>query len=157
MQRWLRRLRGAVGMGFAWGAAWSVAGIVLAILTRFRADAPFPLIFGMLGFLAGFIFSGFLAWTERRRRFDQMSLPRFAAWGAAGGLLLAAAFARAASLGMGDALVIVPTFALASAACASGTLAMARRAVARESLEHAAGAADSRITRGTSSSTPTRR
>jgi hypothetical protein len=132
MRKLLRRIRGAIGMGFTWGAAWSVAGFVLAVLTRFQADAPFPLIFGVLGFIAGVLFSAFLALTEGRRSFDQMSLPRFAAWGAIGGLLLAALFAPAASLGWGDVLLIVPTFALASAACASGSLALARRAVSRE-------------------------
>lgn len=38
----------------------------------------------------------------------------------------------AASLGWGDVLAIVPTFALASAVCASGSLAVAGRAVSRE-------------------------
>ena len=135
MGKWLRRIRGAIGMGFTWGAAWSAAGFVLAVATGFKADAPFPLIFGVLGFSAGVVFSAFLALTEGRRRFDQMSLPRFAAWGAIGGLLLAALFARAASLGWGDVLAIAPTFALASAVCASGSLAVARRAASRELLD----------------------
>lgn len=132
MQNLLRRIRGAIGMGIAWGAAWSVAGFVLAVLTGFKADAPFPLVFGVLGFAAGVIFSAFLALTGGRRRFDQMSLGRFAASGAFGGLLLSALFAKAASLGWGDVLAIAPTFALASAVCASGSLAVARRAVGRE-------------------------
>jgi hypothetical protein len=132
MRKWLRRIRGAIGMGFTWGAAWSGAGIVLAVVTGFKADAPFPLVFGVLGFIAGVIFSAFLALTEGRRRFDQMSLPRFAGWGATGGLVLSAVFAKAASLGWGDVLAIAPTFALACAVCASASLAMARRAVRRE-------------------------
>jgi hypothetical protein len=132
VRKWLQRIRGAIGMGFTWGAAWSGAGIALAVVTGFEADAPFPLIFGVLGFFAGVIFSAFLALTEGRRRFDQMSLPRFAAWGALGGLLLSALFAKAASLGWGDVLAIAPTFALASAVCASGSLAVARRALSRD-------------------------
>ena len=132
MRQWMRRIRGAIGMGFTWGAAWSAAGVVLAVVTGFEADAPFPLVFGVLGFLAGVTFSAFLALSEGRRRFDQMALPRFAASGALGGLLLSALFARAASLGWGDVLVIAPTFALASAVCASGSLAVARRAARRE-------------------------
>ena len=128
MGKWLRRIRGAIGMGFIWGAAWAGAGFVLAVVTGFKADAPFPLIFGVLGFVAGVIFSAFLALTEGRRRFDQMSLPRFAAWGATGGIVLSAVFAKAASLDWGDVLAIVPTFAIASAFCASGSLALARRA-----------------------------
>lgn len=119
-------------MGFTWGAAWAGAGIVLAVLTRFQADAPFPLVFGVLGFLAGVTFSVFLALTEGRRRFDQMSLTRFALWGASGGLLLSALFAKAASPGWGDVLVVAPTFTLASAVCASGSLALARKSGGRE-------------------------
>ena len=127
--KWMRRIRGAIGMGFTWGAAWAGAGIALAVVTRFQADAPFPLVFGVLGFFAGVVFSGLLALTEGRRRWDQMSLPRFAGWGALGGLLLAAVFAKAASLGWADVLVVAPTFAAACAVCASGSLAVARRAV----------------------------
>lgn len=130
MRKWLRRLRGAIGMGFTWGAAWAVAGIVAAVVYP-EADAPFPLVFGVLGFFAGVTFAVFLALTEGRRRFDQMSLPRFAAWGATGGLLFSALFARAASLSWGDLMAVAPTFALASALCASGSLALARRAVSR--------------------------
>lgn len=132
MRTWLQRIRGAIGMGVTWGAVWAAAGFVLAVVTRYQADAPFPLIFGLLGFVAGIIFSMFLALTAGRRRCDQMSLPRFAGWGAAGGILLAAIFAKAASLDWGDVLTIVPMFAAASAACASGSLALARRAVRRE-------------------------
>jgi hypothetical protein len=134
MRKWLQRLRGAIGMGVTWGVAWSAAGFVLAVVTRFKADAPFPLIFGVLGFAAGVIFSAVLALSHGRRGFDQMSLPRFAGWGAAGGLLLSAVFANAASLGWGDVLMIAPTFALASAVCASGSLAVARRALGRDLL-----------------------
>jgi peptidoglycan/LPS O-acetylase OafA/YrhL len=132
MRKSLRRIRGAIGMGLTWGAAWCGVGIMLAVATRFKADAPFPLIFGVLGFIAGMIFSAILALTEGRRRFDQMSLPRFAVWGATGGLLLSAVFAKAASLGWGDVLAIAPTFAVACAVCASGSLAVARRAEPRE-------------------------
>jgi hypothetical protein len=112
MGKWLRRIRGAIGMGLTWGAAWGGAGFVLAVVTGFKSDAPFPLIFGALGFIAGVIFSAFLALTEGRRRFDQMSLPRFAAWGATGGLVLSAVFAKAASLEWGDVLLIAPRLPL---------------------------------------------
>ena len=132
MRTWLRRIRGAIGMGLTWGAAWALVGSVPRWVFGFNADAPFPLIFGVLGFAAGVIFSVFLALTQGRRRFEQMSLPRFAGWGAMGGLLLSALFAKAASLGWRDVLAIAPTFALACAVCASGSLAVARRAARRE-------------------------
>jgi hypothetical protein len=132
MRKWLRRIRGATGMGFTWAAAWFAAGLVPRWVFGFNADVPFPLVFGVLGFIAGVIFSGLLMLTEGRRGFDQMSLPRFAAWGAVGGVLLSAIFTRAASLGWADALAIAPTFAVACAICASGSLALARRAGMRE-------------------------
>ena len=132
MQGWLRRVRGAIGMGVAWGAAWSAVGAVPRWVFGFNADAPFPLIFGVLGFVAGVTFAAILMVAERRRAFDRMSLTRFAAWGAVGGLLLSAVFTRVASLGAADVLMIAPTFVLASALCASGSLALARRAPMRE-------------------------
>jgi len=132
MGKWLRRIRGAIGMGITWGVAWGVVGSLPRWLFGFNTDVPFPLVFGVLGFIAGVIFSGLLMLTEGRRGFDQMSLPRFAAWGAVGGFLLSAIFTRAASLGWADALAIAPTFAVASAICASGSLALARRAGMRE-------------------------
>jgi hypothetical protein len=132
MRKRLRRIRGAAGMGFTWAAAWFAAGLVPRWVLGFNADVPFPLVFGVLGFIAGVTFSGLLVLTEGRRSFDQLSLPRFAAWGAMGGLLLSALFANAASLGWGDVLAIAPTFAVASALCATGSLALARRAEMRE-------------------------
>ena len=132
MRKWLGRIRGAIGMGFTWAAAWAVAGMVPRWLFGFNTDVPFPLVFGVLGFIAGVIFSGLLMLTEGRRGFDQMRLSRFAAWGAVGGLLLSAIFTRAASLGFGEVLAIAPTFAVACAICASGSLALARREVRRE-------------------------
>jgi len=132
MGKWLRRIRGAIGMGFTWATAWFAVGFVPRWVFGIGSDLPFPLLFGALGFIAGVTFSGLLVLTEGRRRFDQMSLPRFAAWGAMGGLLLSALFVRGTSLGWGEVLGISTTFALASAACASGSLVVARRAVLRE-------------------------
>jgi hypothetical protein len=119
-------------MGFTWAAAWFVAGLVPRWVFGFNADVPFPLVFGVLGFMAGVIFSVLLMLTEGRRGFDQMTLPRFAAWGAVSGFLLSGIFTRAASLGFGEVLAIAPTFAVACAICASGSLALARRAAMRE-------------------------
>jgi hypothetical protein len=132
MRNWLRRIRGAIGMGVTWGAAWFVVGSVPRWVFGFNADVPFPLVFGVFGFFAGVIFAALLALTEGRRSFEQMSLPRFAAWGAVGGLLLSALFGRAAAFGAGEMLVVAPTFALACAVSASGSLALARRALRRE-------------------------
>lgn len=132
MQTWLRRIRGAIGMGVMWAAAWFAVGLVPRWVFGVSTDAPLPLIFGAAGLIAGVVFSGVLALTDGRRRFDQMSLPRFAAWGGMGGLLLSAMLAKAQSLGRGEVLALAPTLAIASAVCACGSLALARRAVRRE-------------------------
>ena len=146
MRKWLRRVRGALGMGVTWAAAWAVAGSVPRWVLGIDADAPFPLVFGVFGFLAGVMFAVLLALTEGRRRFDHMSLPRFAAWGAVGGLLLSALFALAVSLGWGDVLAVAATFAVASAVCAAGSLAVARRAAWRELPDSHADAAEGELT-----------
>jgi hypothetical protein len=144
MKKWFRRIRGAIGMGLTWAAAWGAAGAITVLgfllLTGSRPDPPLPLMFGAFGFVAGVIFSGVLGLVEGRRWFDQMSLPRFAVWGATGGFLLSAIFVLAVSLAGDPAflwnLVIVgPVFAVAAAASAAGSLALARRAQDRELLE----------------------
>jgi hypothetical protein len=119
-------------MGVTWAAAWFVAGSVPRWVFGVNTDAPLPLVFGLFGLMAGIVFSAVLALTEGRRSFDEMSLPRFAGWGAIGGLVLSAILAKAASLGWGDVLALAPILAVASAVSASGSLAMARRAVRRE-------------------------
>ena len=141
MKKWLRRIRGAIGMGLTWAAAWGGAGTIMMLgfllVTGSRPDAPFPLMFGAFGFVAGVIFSGVLGLLEGRRRFDQMSLPRFAAWGAAVGFLLSATFVLAVSLAgdptfLWNLVLVGPAFAVAAAASAAGSLALARRAQDRE-------------------------
>lgn len=136
--RWLRWLRGAIGMGLTWALGWFAAGMVVRLIVGPGTDdVPLPIRFGIVGFLAGVTFSGVLGVVERRRGFDQMSLPRFAGWGAVGGLVLFGAFAMTAGPA-GEPLVLAPLFALAGAGSATGTLALARKAGGRESLDAAA-------------------
>lgn len=126
MTQWMRRIRGAIGIGLAWAAAWFGAGMALLLVVGIgAADVPFPLFFGLLGFLAGATFSGLLGVLARRRRFDQLSLPRVAAWGALGGVLLAGVVYLSAGPGA-ELLVLGPVFALAGAISATATLALAR-------------------------------
>ena len=134
MSKWVRRLRGAVGIGLTWAAAWFGAGLVLLLIVGVgAADVPFPLFFALLGFLAGIVFSGILGVAEGRRRFDEMSLPRFAGWGAVGGFLLSVGLA--AAIGWGSIPLLGSIFALSGAACAAGSLALARMAEDREFLK----------------------
>lgn len=149
IKKWLRRIRGALGMGLTWAIAWFAAGLILLLIVGFgAADVPFPLGFAMFGFLAGATFSVVLGIAEGRRRFDQMSLPRFAGWGAVGGLLLSGAFVLAAGLGGDLILVLGPVFALSSAASAAGSLALARMAEDRDLLHASADAAEAGLTKG---------
>jgi len=146
MHTGLRRVRGAVGMGLTWAAAWGAAGAIatlgFVLATGSRPDAPFPIVFTVFGFIAGVLFSGVLGLVEGRRRFDQMSLARFAAWGAIGGLVLSTAFVLAVSLAgdpafLWNLVVVGPLFAAAAAGSAAGSLALARRAKDRALLEAA--------------------
>ena len=149
VKKWLRRIRGAIGMGLTWAIAWFAAGMILLLIVGpDAADVPFPLGFGMFGFLAGVTFSGVLGLIDGRRRFDQMSLPRFAGWGAVGGLLLSAAFVLAAGLGGDLILILGPVFALSSAACAAGSLALARMAEDRVALDGFADVAEAELAEG---------
>jgi hypothetical protein len=136
MNRWIRRIRGALGLGLTWGLAWFGAGMaLLLVIGPDAADVPFPLGFGLLGFLAGVTFSGVLGLVEGRRSFDQMSIPRFAGWGAVGGVIFSGVFVTAAGLGGAALAVLAPVFGVSSAACAAGSLALARRADDRELLD----------------------
>jgi len=136
MKKWGRRIRGAIGMGLAWGAAGFGAGILLARVSSFDVDLPFALLFAPLGFVSGIVFSGILVVIEGRRGFDRMSLSRFAGWGAVSGLLLSGIFVVGAALRgealWGEFLVFGPVLAMASAVCAAGSLALARGAERRE-------------------------
>ncbi|MEJ2538980.1 MAG: hypothetical protein P8188_03165 [Gemmatimonadota bacterium] len=131
-----RKIRGALGIGLSWAFAWFSAGMALLLVVGpDAADVPFPLGFGFLGFLAGVTFSGVLGLTEGRRRFDEMSLPRFALWGGVGGILLSVVFSLLAGLDLDLLMVLGPVFGLAGAGCAAGTLGLARMADDPELLD----------------------
>ena len=143
MKTWSRRIRGAIGIGLTWAVAGGAAGAIISLgfvmRTGSRPDAPFPIMLGALGFIAGVLFSAVLTMIEGRRRFDQMSLPRFAAGGAVVGFALSAIFFLAISRGdpafLQYFMFVGPVVALAAAGCAAGSLALARRGQERELLE----------------------
>jgi len=150
MRNWLRRIRGAVGMGVTWAAGWAPLGAILGFFTISTGVASFgsvPLwiaatsaFLGASGFLCGIAFSTVLGITEGRREFDQMSLPRFAGWGAIGGFLvggllvtLSASWGGAPNLF--DFLVNMGVVGLLGAGSSAGSLALARRAEGLRSLK----------------------
>lgn len=140
MKSWMRRIRGAVGMGLTWAAGWAPVGVVISLIMEARAGLPigslidiWVLTFIPLGFIGGAIFSTALRVLEGRSRFDELSLPRFGAWGALGGLLLGVLAVSinlvGASFGAGFGLretIILTTSTLLSAGSATGSLALAR-------------------------------
>lgn len=147
MTKWLRRIRGAVGMGLTWGIAWGLVGLLIGVASlllpglpwdRFFAvfDAPLPAL-AVPGFVGGAIFSVVLGFVARRRRFTDLSLPVFGVCGAVGGLLLAQIPNTLVMLGLGTPaagvnlwrLTIIASgpFALLGAASACTTLMIARR------------------------------
>ena len=148
---WLRRIRGAVGMGLAWALGWAITGVLIGVTSKILPflpldwffevfDAPLPA-FAVPGFFAGVFFSMVLGIAGRGRRFHELPLPRFAAWGAVGGLLLTlfpfflvvvglASLNPAASAWRIIATIVGP-FTLLSAASATGTLLLARGAERR--------------------------
>lgn len=119
-------------MGLTWGAAWFVAGLLLARVPGFFSDVPFAILFAPLGFLTGVVFSAILVAIESRQRLRHNSIARFAGWGAASGLLLAGLPVLGAALRGGSVLsefvLFGPPLAIAGAACAAGSLALAQRA-----------------------------
>lgn len=169
MKKWLRRVLGAVGMGLTWAAGWAVFGLMIGVASLllpwlpwdafFKVfDAPLPAL-AVPGFVGGVLFSIVLGIAGRRRRFDQLSLPRFAAWGAAGGVLLSLVPAAFVALGLGSTegstlglwkltAIISGPLSLLSTASASGSLLLARRAEDRELLEAGKDVAGIGLTKG---------
>lgn len=149
MGDWLRRIRGALGMGLTWGVAWGVVGLLIGVVSLitpflpwdgfFRVfDAPLPA-FAVPGFIAGSFFSLALGIAGRHRRFEELSVGRFAFWGALGGLMLAVFPATMVLLGLATAAegttgiwtitaIIAPPFMLLSAGSAAATLRLAQGA-----------------------------
>ncbi|MEM7415842.1 MAG: hypothetical protein AAF389_10130 [Gemmatimonadota bacterium] len=140
----MRRLKGALGIGLLWGATWFGAGLLLMVgallLTGSTgADVPYPIGFGILGFVGGLGFSGLLGVIGSRRRFDELSMPGFAALGATGGIMLATVFALATSSVDGwefwaNLTGFSASFGTGGALAAAGSLALARRATTPDEL-----------------------
>lgn len=126
MQKWMKRVRGAVGMGLIWGLAWAVigGGIMEALVDPDgRIMDMWPQFLGIVGFLGGVMFSAVLGVAARRRRFDELSVPQLTGFGALGGLALGALGVAA-----GGPAVFIAVATLGSAVAAAGTLVVARKA-----------------------------
>ena len=156
MPKWLRRVRGAVGMGLTWALGWAVAGLLIGVASLLLPglpwngffevfDAPLPAL-AVPGFFAGVFFSVVLGIAGRRRRFSELSVPGVATWGALGGLLLTLfpfalvavglASREGSDTGTGQILAVVtPLFLILSVLSATVTLIVARAAERRDLRE----------------------
>lgn len=148
MRSWLKRIRGAVGVGVTWATGWGLfGGLYWLVLTGSELGVDLALSLGSqyaaLGFVGGVTFSAVLRLTEGRRRFDELRIPRFAAWGGFGGLLIGAAYTGVLTAlgmtqgpGMAAALAqFVGITTVLGASCAGGSLAIARVSDDMELLE----------------------
>lgn len=155
---WLKRVRGALGMGLIWAVGWAVigGGIMEAVVDpRGEILDMWPQTLAIPGFIVGVVFSALLALGDGRRRFEDLSLARFAGWGAAAGAALGVTalglgiFPGISSMLLRAAVVLGPLTVL-SAASASGTYALGRYAERRAQLASGArgGARDVELAEG---------
>lgn len=148
MSDWWVRLRAAVGMGVTWALGWAPLGAILGSALWLLHGPPAGLMsvveinavtFGILGFVGGTLFSTVLRLAEGHRRFDELTLPRFAALGAIGGLLLGGLAVAASLWGASGVPVLGVTVAagatLLGSGSAVGSLMLARRAEDRALLD----------------------
>lgn len=148
MKNWLQRVRGAIGIGATWAAAWAPIGALTGWMTAVLVDFPpavvaanYAATFAVLGLMGGTIFSTVLRLAEGRRSFEQLSLARFVGWGALGGLVLGGLAVSGGLLGAGFTTlgaVIAGATTLLGAASAAGTLVVARAADAHVLLDEGA-------------------
>ena len=154
-------------MGLTWAAGWALVGVLIGVTSRLLPGLPWDAVFEVFdaplpalaipGFVGGALFSVVLGIAGRRRRFDQLSLPGFAAWGAVGGLLLSLVPAAWVAVGLGSLsrpdgslwrLTEAIPLALLSAVSAAGTLAVARMSEKRELLRASKDVDDVGLTEG---------
>jgi len=162
---WLRRIRAGFGMGLTWAAGWGIVGGLIELIANIIPGLAWtslidiwPVTLAIPGFVGGVVFSTVLGIAGRNRRFDQLSLPRFAAWGAVGGVLMSLLPITLVAVGVltPDATVDVWRFtaellaplALLGAASASATLALARMSEDRDLLDVSEDVADVGLTEG---------
>lgn len=135
MKQWLKRVRGALLMGVTWALVWAPAGVLIGLIVDpgDSMEEMWVLIGAYPGFLCGVVFSAVLVVAARHRRFEELSLSRFAAWGAVAGLLVAMLPIAAATADTGGTpfllgAVLIGTLTLLGAGSASASLALARKA-----------------------------
>ena len=157
MEKLLRRIRGAVGMGLTWAVGWALVGVLIELITEFVPGWDGALVdmwvqtLAVSGFLGGAAFSVVLGIAGGRRRFDEMSMPRFATWGALSGLVVSVFMSVFIMTAAGFTLPTLVAGSVVTLLCtgsAAGSLALARMAEDRELLDASAEVAEVGLTGG---------
>ena len=93
MRHWLRRIRGALGMGIVWAIGGALIGGFIELLLNIfpglealHAIDMWPQTLAIPGFVGGVFFAVVLGIAGSRQKSD-MSMRQFAMWGALAGLL----------------------------------------------------------------------
>ena len=142
MTNWLRRIRGAVGMGLIWGAVWAAGGALKAVdigsLREMHAPWVGPPIGFFPGFVGGLIFSALIAFAAPRS-LHELSVARAGSLGAVVGFLLGflplAINAPPAEFPVWlVAFVVIGSMTLMGVVSGAGSLALARRVRGRNAL-----------------------
>jgi hypothetical protein len=149
VKKWLRRVRGAVGLGLSWGVAGFLVGAGIEVIHNVWPTPLgsmvdlWPAALGYPAFFGGVVFSTVLGIAGRGRRFDDLSLGSFAAWGAVGGLIVSLIPAAMVAMGLVTPNIplwqitgaLVGPLTVGGAVAASGSLTIARMAEDRELLD----------------------
>ena len=137
MLRWLRIIRGMIGMGLTFSAGVGVVTSMIAGLVWLLpwSESGLEMIRMVIAssiwaFTVGVAFSGLLAITARGRAVEELSLPRFVALGAGVGLLFFGVLAINTwqAWSVATAITNATIFVLLGGGSATGTLMLARRA-----------------------------
>ena len=91
MKKWMSGIRGTILMILLWVSGWGLGfgGIMEAFIDPDgKIGDVWPTALAVPGFIGGIIFSALLAFAERGKSFDSVSLLRFALWGGVTGIVL---------------------------------------------------------------------
>lgn len=144
MRHWLRRIRGALGMGIVWAIGGALIGGFIELLLNIfsglealHAIDMWPQTLAIPGFVGGVFFAVVLGIAGSRQK-SEMSIKQFALWGALAGILFSA-FLLATGFMHGlvpsfwlRAAMFVAPITLLSTGGAAASFALARRGDTRE-------------------------
>ncbi|HSC14725.1 MAG TPA: hypothetical protein VLI71_06380 [Gammaproteobacteria bacterium] len=146
---WPRHIRRAFLTALTWGVLWAPLGVITGMIwdPNDSMDEPWIALGAYPGFLCGLTFCAMLAIADGRRRLDELSRSRAAAWGALAGLLVMV-LPMTGLLGTPNTghpfwqwrFMIVAAVVLLSSISAVGSVLLARTANKRELRDGSSGA-----------------